>query len=57
LAKRKPAKGVARFSARDLISNPQAFGYVGTFVHNRIIFGKKAGDNIVPLFVLKESVR
>jgi hypothetical protein len=51
------AKGVGRFTARQLISSPTSFGYVGTFVHNRIIFGKKADGNIVPLFVLKSSVR
>ena len=47
--------GVARFTARDLIGNPGAFGYTGTFVRNRIIFGKK-GQRIYPLFVLKPQV-
>lgn len=51
------AKGVGRFTARQLISAPGSFGYVGTFVHNRVIFGKKADGNIVPLFVLKPSIR
>jgi hypothetical protein len=50
------AKGVGRFSARQVIENPAAFGYVGTFVHNRIIFGKKGDKGIVPLFVLKSKV-
>jgi hypothetical protein len=51
------AKGVARFSARDLINSPAAFGYVGTFVHNRVIFGKKKDGSIYPLFALKDSVK
>lgn len=48
-------KGVARFTARDVITNPDAFGYTGTFVRNKIIFGKTE-DRIVPLFVLKDQV-
>jgi hypothetical protein len=50
-------KGVSRFTARQLIAGPQGYGYVGTFVHNRIIFGKRADGSVVPLFVLKTSVR
>jgi hypothetical protein len=50
-------KGVGRFTARQVIESPGAFGYVGTFVHNRIIFGKRADKSITPLFVLKTSVR
>jgi hypothetical protein len=50
-------KGVSRFTARQLIDNPTSYGYVGTFTHNRIIFGKKSNGNTVPLFVLKTSVR
>jgi len=48
-------KGVARFTARDVISSPEAFGYTGTFVRDKVIFGKQA-DRIVPLFVLKDQV-
>lgn len=48
--------GVARFSARDLISQPQAYGYVGTFTRNKIIFGKLPNGRIEPLFVLKNQV-
>jgi hypothetical protein len=50
------AKGVARFSARQLISNPFAFGYKGTFVAKGILFGSVEGGGILPLFVLKPSV-
>jgi hypothetical protein len=49
-------KGVARFSARDVIQNPAGFGYTGTFVHNHVIFGKKLSGGIEPLFALKDSV-
>lgn len=57
--------GVARFTARDVIANPFAFGFSGTFVAKDIIFGTlglggKNGKNgkkgIVPLFALKTSV-
>lgn len=54
------AKGVARFSARDVIGNPESFGYTGTFFAKGIIFGKVGtgeGASIVPLFVLKQSVQ
>lgn len=50
------AKGVGKFTARDVIGQPAAFGYTGTFVHNHIIFGKTAAGGIVPLFKLQESV-
>jgi phage gpG-like protein len=49
-------KGVAKFSARDVIGNPTAFGYVGTFTHNKIIFGKKSDGGIEPLFKLADQV-
>jgi hypothetical protein len=49
-------KGVARFSARDVIGNPSGFGYVGTFTHNKIIFGKKSDGSIEPLFKLADQV-
>lgn len=48
--------GVARFSARDVISDPGAYGYVGTFFHNQVLFGKLQGGGIEPLFALKKSV-
>ena len=47
--------GVARYSARDIISNPRASGFDGTFFRNGILFGKR-GNEIVPLFSLKKSV-
>ena len=53
------AKGVARFSARQVISAPGSFGYTGTFIANDVIFGKRGtgGDaEIVPLFALKKRV-
>ena len=49
-------KGVARFTARALIQNPAAVGYVGSFVAKEIIFGKKANGTIEPLFALKRQV-
>lgn len=56
LSAARTGKGVARFSARDVIGRPEAFGYVGTFTHNRIIFGKTADGGIEPLFKLQEQV-
>jgi hypothetical protein len=52
----RTGKGVAKFSARDVIQNPGSFGYVGTFTHNKIIFGKKQDGGIEPLFALKDQV-
>jgi len=52
----KTGNGVARFTARDVISSPGSYGYVGTFTRNNIIFGKQDGGGIVPLFALKTSV-
>lgn len=59
-------KGVARFSARELIANPGNFGYLDTFFHRQILFGvkerRRRGEavggygSIEPLFVLKSSV-
>ena len=37
----KTASGVPRFTARELIENPQAFGYDSTFFHKSILFGVK----------------
>lgn len=51
----KTPKGVARGSARDIISNPGSFGYDGTFFHNKILFGRRNGK-AEPLFKLKPSV-
>lgn len=52
------AKGVTRFSARDVIANPGSFGYVGTFVRDGIIFGTKGKkERPVPLFILAKRVR
>jgi hypothetical protein len=48
--------GVARFTAANLRENPTAYGYIGSFVRNGIIFGKLDGKEIVPLFVLRQSV-
>lgn len=49
------ASGVARYSARDIISNPGAAGFTATFFRKGILFGKR-GNEIVPLFSLKKSV-
>lgn len=50
------AKGVARFTARQVIHSPEAYGYVGTFVRDKVILGKMAGGGIEPLFALKSQV-
>jgi hypothetical protein len=47
--------GVARGTARQVISEPGAFGFSGTFVAKGVIFGKEGGD-IIPLFALKSEV-
>jgi hypothetical protein len=59
----RTAKGVARFSARELFDHPESFGYVDAFVHKSIIFGVKSRKRsksgvgeVVPLFVLKSRV-
>jgi len=49
------ANGVARYSAREVISNPAIGGFTGTFFAKGMLFGKGAGG-ITPLFKLKKSV-
>lgn len=53
-------KGVARFTAPEVIANPQSFGFDSTFSAKGIIFGrigKITGQaQILPLFILKDSV-
>ncbi|MGD0076810.1 MAG: hypothetical protein ABSD31_21145 [Candidatus Binataceae bacterium] len=46
----------ARFSARDVISNPAIGGFARTFVRKQILFGKGPGGAITPLFKLQPSV-
>lgn len=68
-AARTPS-GVARFSARDVIADPAAHGFSGTFFRDGVLFGSKykrktvegqsvsvEGGKVVPLFALKESVQ
>lgn len=52
----KTSKGVASFSARQVIANPFNFGFAGTFVAKDVLFGKLSEGTIVPLFALKRSV-
>ena len=53
----KTAKGVARFSARDVIASPGSFGYVGTFVRDGILFGTTGKkERPAPLFILAKRV-
>ena len=52
LAAAKTAAGVARFAPRQAA----AAGYDSTFVSKGVIFGRQ-GDQAIPLFVLKRSVR
>lgn len=51
--------GVARGTARQVIGDPESFGFAGTFIHNGVVFGRtgsgRAGS-VVPLFALKSSV-
>ncbi len=51
----KTAGGVARFTARDVISEPGRYGFTGTFFRDHVLFGKR-GKTIVPLFALKASI-
>lgn len=50
--------GVARGTARQVIGNPDAFGFTGTFVPKwkSVIMGKRANGSIVPLFALVTQV-
>jgi hypothetical protein len=50
--------GVARFSARELLANPKAFGFRGAFVNPRqtAILGVLADRSLEPLFALKTEV-
>lgn len=50
-------KGVTRFTAKEVIAAPAAFGFVGTFFRKHVLFGVKRGQPLVPLFVLVEQVR
>jgi hypothetical protein len=52
----RTAKGVTRFTARQVIENPGSFGYAGTFVRNQVIFGKRSDGSADPLFALRPSV-
>jgi hypothetical protein len=47
--------GVARFTARQLVQNPRAFGYTGAFFRKNVLFGNR-NRRPVPLFVLKPQV-
>jgi len=51
----KTRGGVARFSARQLMQNPRAFGYTGAFFRKNVLFGHR-NRVPVPLFVLKPQV-
>jgi hypothetical protein len=51
----KTRGGVARFSARQLVQNPRAFGYTGAFFRKNVLFGNR-NRVPVPLFVLKPQV-
>lgn len=50
------AMGVARFSARQVIADPSAYGYTSTFFKHGMLFAN-SGLRITPLFVLRPSVR
>lgn len=48
--------GVARYKARDLISQPSIGGFKRTFFRNKVLFGVKHNGRVVPVFALKKSV-
>lgn len=48
--------GHARFQARDLRANPQAYGYARSFVRNDIVFGVRSGGQVEALFKLEPNV-
>ena len=57
--------GVSRFTARQVISSPQSYGYTGTFFRHGVLFGEQAVSGrrghgtlpgVEPLFILKQSV-
>lgn len=55
----KTASGVPRYTARDVIATPTAFGYSGTFFAKGVLFGREGkgkGAVVTPLFALKRSV-
>ncbi len=52
--------GVGRFTARELINNPEQAGFTGTWIAKSIIFGRRGRtqrSRPVPLFVLKRSIK
>lgn len=48
--------GGAKFQAKDLKANPQAYGYVRTWVHDDVVMGERASGDVEPLFALKREV-
>lgn len=48
--------GVARFSAKELKENPQAFGFASTWIRNDVILGETLGGKVEALFALRKSI-
>ena len=48
--------GVAKFTARELKANPQAFGFATTWIRDNVILGETLGGKVEPLFALRKSV-
>lgn len=48
--------GVAKFSAKELKQNPEAFGFASTWVRNDVVMGETLGGKVEPLFALRQSI-
>ena len=48
--------GVARFTARELKDNPQAFGFASTWIRDDVILGETLGGKVEALFALRKSI-
>lgn len=48
--------GVAKFTARELKENPQAFGFASTWIRDDVILGETLGGKVEPLFALRQSI-
>jgi len=48
--------GKARFRARDLRDNPGAYGFVRSWVRDRVVLGERPGGAIEPVFALRKAI-
>lgn len=49
-------RGVARFSAREVRDNPQAYGFAKTWISGEAILGERLSGRVDPLFALEKQV-